>query len=80
VLAESRRAADAASTCWKDEIYRHIQSRIEKGSKMTALRMCDLGHVSRVGLYRYDAKAATELEMPRPGRLGAMAHLSALWI
>ena len=26
---------------------------------MTVLRMCDLGHVSRAGLYRYDPKAET---------------------
>ena len=26
---------------------------------MTVLRMCDLGHVSRAGLYRYDVKAET---------------------
>jgi putative transposase len=60
VLAETRRAADAAGTDWKTAIYRHIQNQIEKGSKLSTLRMCDLGHVSRSGLYRYDPKA----EMP----------------
>src|SRR5579862_2077470 len=45
VLAETRRAADAAGTDWKTAIYRHIQGQIEKGSKMTVLRMCDLGHL-----------------------------------
>jgi hypothetical protein len=59
VLAETGRAADAAGTGWKAAIYRHIQNQIEKGSQMTVLRMCDLGHVSRAGLYRFDSEAET---------------------
>jgi transposase InsO family protein len=59
VLAETRRAADAAGTDWKTAVYRNIQNQREKGSEMSALRMCDLGHVSRAGFYRFDPKAKT---------------------
>jgi putative transposase len=31
---------------------------------MTALRMCDLGHVSRAGLYRWDSKTETTDDDP----------------
>jgi putative transposase len=56
---------------------------------MSALRMCDLGHVSRAGLYRFDPKAETAdddldlrdeiqriaLEFPCNGRLRITAEL-----
>ena len=67
VLAENRRAADAAGTDWKTATCRHIQNQIEKGSQMTVLRMCESGSVSRAGLYRYDPEAGT------PGRRSGSA-------
>jgi putative transposase len=54
VLAAHRGTADAAGVNWKAATHQFIQSKIEKGSPMTTLRMCGLGQVSRAGLYRFE--------------------------
>jgi hypothetical protein len=54
VLAAHRGTADAASTDWKAATYQYIQDQIQEGIEMTVLRMCQLGQVSRAGLYRFD--------------------------
>jgi transposase InsO family protein len=54
LLAANRGSADAAGADWKAATHRHIKAEIEKGSAMTVTRMCQLGKVSRAGLYRFD--------------------------
>src|ERR1700722_12160839 len=57
VLAANRGTADAAGTDWKAATCQFIQKQIEEGVAMTTLRMCELGHVSRAGLYRFAPEA-----------------------
>ena len=54
VLAAHRGTADAAGTDWKAATCQHIQAQIQEGIQMTILRMCELGDISRAGLYRFD--------------------------
>jgi transposase InsO family protein len=54
VLAAHRGTADAAGIDWKAAIYQYIQKQIEEGASMTVQRMCELGTVSRAGLYRFE--------------------------
>jgi hypothetical protein len=54
VLAAHRGTADAAGTDWKAATYQYIQDQIQEGIAMTVLRMCELGQISRAGLYRFD--------------------------
>src|ERR1700683_3249463 len=54
VLAAHRGTADAAGTDWKAATCQYIQDQTEKGIRMTVLRMCELGQISRAGLYRFD--------------------------
>jgi hypothetical protein len=54
VLAANRGRADAAGSDWKAATNRHIRAQATKGGKLTITRMCELGHVSRAGLYRFD--------------------------
>jgi transposase InsO family protein len=57
VLAARRGTADAAGTHWETAVYQYIQIQVQKGVAMTVLRMCQLGHVSRAGFYRYEPEA-----------------------
>src|SRR5215471_14781562 len=54
VLAAHRATADAASTDWKAATYQFIEDQAKKGTAMTVVRMCELGHVSRAAFYRVD--------------------------
>jgi RNA-directed DNA polymerase len=45
VLAAHRGTAEAAGIDWKAAIYQYIQTQVEQGGPMTALRMCELGTV-----------------------------------
>jgi putative transposase len=54
VLAANRGTADAAGADCKAATYRHIRAENEEGRKMTVTRMCQMGQVSRAGLYRFD--------------------------
>src|SRR5437667_6053337 len=54
VLAARRGTADAAGTDWKAATYQYIEDQVEKDIAMTILRMCELGDISRAGLYRFD--------------------------
>jgi hypothetical protein len=40
-------------------VHPFIQKQIEEGVAMTTLRMCELGQVSRAGLYRFAPEAET---------------------
>ncbi len=54
VLAAHRGTADAAGTDWKAATCQYIEDQVQKGIQMTMLRMCELGQISRAGLYRFD--------------------------
>jgi transposase InsO family protein len=54
VLAAHRGTADAAGTDWKAATCHFIQDQVQEGIQMTVLRMCELGDISRAGLYRFD--------------------------
>jgi len=45
---------------------------------MSALRMCDLGHVSRAGLYRFEPKAEKQDDVRIPGHVnrGFRSHVN----
>src|SRR6266576_2761912 len=57
VLAAHRGTSAATGTDWKAATCQYIQDQIQKGVPMTILRMCELGDISRAGLYRFDPDA-----------------------
>lgn len=61
MLAETRRTADSAGIDWKAATCRYIKGCIEKGTSVTAERMCELGGVSRAGFYRFDPNRARDV-------------------